>query len=237
LNLLLLDPGEIGTDGRARVGGRRLEHVRDVLGAKPGDTLLVGELDGRLGSACVRVLDAEALELEVQLDQEPPPALPVSLALALPRPPTLRKVLQQASAMGVKRLALFGAARVEKSFWNSSQLEPGAIDAQLRLGLEQARDTRLARVSLHPRFRPFVDETLPALVGDAALWLAEPGAPPPPAGPRKSAVLIFGPEGGLRDHEVSALRAAGALPVGLGTRPLRVETAVVALLGAIAAHG
>jgi RsmE family RNA methyltransferase len=228
VNAILLEPGEVGPEGRVRIGGRRHRHVREVLGAGPGDSLVVGELDGRMGTGRVRSIDAQALELEVALDQPPPEPLPVALALALPRPPTLRKVLQQATALGTKRIALFHAARVEKSFWQSRGLEPRALDEQLRLGLEQARDCVRPHIELVRAFRAFCPGTLHALAGGGPVWLADVGAPPAPA--RAPAMLVIGPEGGLLPDEVSALEAAGAQRIGLGTRALRVETAAVALL-------
>ena len=42
--------------------------------------------------------------------------------------------------------------------------------------------------------------------------------------------LFLGPEGGWDDAEVTALRAAGVLPVHLGPRVLRAETATLATL-------
>jgi 16S rRNA (uracil1498-N3)-methyltransferase len=56
----------------------------------------------------------------------------------------------------------------------------------------------------------------------------------PVARPARAAVVV-GPEGGLADDEVEALRAAGAVVAGLGPRLLRTETAgpvAVALLQA-----
>lgn len=191
--------------------------------------LQVGEIDGLLGTGRLLAIDREGLELEVALDKEPPPPLPVALALALPRPPTLRKVLQQATALGTKRIALFGSSRVEKSFWQSRGLEPAAIEEQVRLGLEQARDTRRPRIEQVRRFRTFCGETLRELGGAGPIWLADLGAPPPP--PEVPTALVLGPEGGLLPGEIAQLEAAGAARVGLGVRPLRVETAAVALLG------
>lgn len=228
MNLLLLEPGEVA-DGRVRITDRRHQHALEVLRARPGDALVVGELDGRIGTGRVRSIDAAALELEVVLERDPPEPLPVALALALPRPPTLRKVLQQATALGTKRVVLFGASRVEKSFWQSRGLEPQALDAQLRLGLEQARDTLRPRIELVRRFATLCSETLPPLAGSGPVWLADAGAPAPPED--VPAVIVIGPEGGFVPSEIEALASAGALRVGLGTRPLRVETAAVALLG------
>jgi RsmE family RNA methyltransferase len=230
VNVILLDEPDFVDEERVRLSDERLEHVRRVLRAEVGDRLVVGRVDGKLGHGTVTQLDDARVELRVSLEREPPPPSPIVLALALPRPPTLRKVLQQATTMGVKRFVLFHAARVEKSYWSSSALEPAAIRRQLRLGLEQARDTMMPRVELSRRFRPFAEDELPKL--GPRLLLADVDAERScPVGDGKPAVLVVGPEGGLVDFERDLLHGVGAVPVGLGARALRVETAVVAALG------
>jgi len=56
-----------------------------------------------------------------------------------------------------------------------------------------------------------------------------PGAPsaPPASGPR---AILVGPEGGWTVEEVTEAMAVGAVPVGLGPRVLRADTAIVAAL-------
>jgi RsmE family RNA methyltransferase len=181
-------------------------------------------------------IDAETLELEVRLDAAPPPPSPVELVVALPRPPSLRKVLQQATAMGVKRFSFIASRRVEKSFWHSRALRPDALRQQLVLGLEQARDTILPEIELHPRFRPFVEDELPARLEHAPGLVAQPDAPDPcPRGAPGPLTLVVGPEAGFIPFEVELLRAQGVVEIGLGPRVLRVETAVVALLARLGA--
>ncbi|MFI5315911.1 MAG: 16S rRNA (uracil(1498)-N(3))-methyltransferase [Myxococcota bacterium] len=230
MNVLLFDGADEISPGRVRVSDRRLRHAREILRASPGDELAVGRLGGKLGRGRIASLDREALELEVALERDPPPAHPAVLALALPRPPSLRKVLQQATALGVKRIALFASARVEKSYWQSSQLRADALREQLLLGLEQAGDTILPTVERERSFRRFAGETLAELAGGAPIFSAHPGAAPVAVGAAGRCVLVVGPEGGFLDDELAALRAAGARAIGLGPRVLRVETAVVALL-------
>ena len=163
--------------GRVRVADRRLRHVREILRAKPGDALVVGRIDGRLGPRRVVALDARALELEVALERAAAGQARRALALALPRPPSLRKVLQQATALGVKRFVLFASARVEKSYWQSSGLAPDALREQLLLGLEQAGDTRAARDRVRaPLPRASSSDELPALARGAPILVAHPGA-------------------------------------------------------------
>jgi RsmE family RNA methyltransferase len=155
----------------------------------------------------------------------------VSLLLALPRPKILRKVLQAVASMGVKRVALVGTYRVEKSYFGSPLLEPGAIDAEVRLGLEQGKDTVPPEVSLHRFFKPFVEDELDLLFPPDRLGrlLAHPGAPgllDAVAPGRSEAVVAIGPEGGLTPYETSALASRGFAPFSLGPRPLRVDVAV-----------
>jgi 16S rRNA (uracil1498-N3)-methyltransferase len=45
--------------------------------------------------------------------------------------------------------------------------------------------------------------------------------------------LVAGPEGGFEGDEIAALEAAGAIPVRLGPRVLRTETAALAALAAM----
>ncbi|KAI5060292.1 hypothetical protein GOP47_0024712 [Adiantum capillus-veneris] len=50
-------------------------------------------------------------------------------------------------------------------------------------------------------------------------------------------LLLIGPEGDFTEEEKEAIIKAGALPVGLGPRRLRVETAAIAMLSAVTLLG
>ncbi|TLM67112.1 MAG: 16S rRNA (uracil(1498)-N(3))-methyltransferase, partial [Deltaproteobacteria bacterium] len=157
---------------------------------------------------------------------------PVTLLLALPRPKALRRVLQGVTAVGIKTIVLLNTARVDKSYWQSPLLHPDALRDELLLGLEQGRDTALPQVLLRPRFRPFVEDELPALAAGRRCLVAHPdGAEPCPCNVAGPLVLAVGPEGGFVPFEVDLLSRQGFEPVHLGPRPLRVEGAVPALLG------
>jgi 16S rRNA (uracil1498-N3)-methyltransferase len=236
VNLVLLEPAELRDDGTARLSGRRAAHVRDVLGASPGDRILAGVVGGAMGEAAVLAVGEGELVLRPALDRAPPPPSPVSLLLALPRPKILRKVLQGAAAMGVKRLVLLGSWRVEKSYFASPLLAPDALRAELLLGLEQGRDTVLPEVSIRRLFKPFVEDELEAAFPERTRLLAHPvGAAPlearAPAGPR--AALAVGPEGGWTAYEAARLEERGFAPFSLGPRVLRVDAAVPYAVGQV----
>ncbi len=232
MNLILLFPDDMVTDERARITGRRLRHVLNVHRAGVGDELVVGLLGGRIGTGRVARLDGSLLEMEVSLDRDPPAGLPLTVVLALPRPKVLRRVLHSLTAMGVKRIVLVNAARVEKSYWQTPFLEREAIDRQLVLGLEQARDTVMPEVLLKPRFKPFVEDELPGMIKGSLPFVAHPGgAASCPRDVRCPATLAVGPEGGFVPYEIEKLVSLGFTTVSLGERILNVETAIPALIG------
>jgi len=234
MNLLLLAAEDFETPTRARVEGRRARHVRRILRASPGDQLSVGRIDGKIGTGTVVALDSVQLVLDVELVQPPPPPLAATLVLALPRPPVLGRVLAATASFGIKRIVLLHTRRVEKTYWEAHALEPDALRDKLLLGLEQARDTVLPELLLRRRFRPFVADELPGWLEQAHGVFAHPGGKPDPVGALSTpAVILVGPEGGLLDDEVARLRDTGMRGLSLGERPLRVETAVAALLGRI----
>jgi RsmE family RNA methyltransferase len=229
VNLILLEPSELRPDGTARLAGRRAAHVREVLRPARGARLAVGVLGGRVGTGEVLACEDEVV-LAVALDSDPPPRAPVELVLALPRPKILRRVLQAAASMGLPRLVLLGSYRVEKSYWGSPLLEPDGLAEQLRLGLEQARDTVLPEVIQRRPFKPFVEDELDELLAGRARLLAHNAAAAPlealPRPPPARAVIAIGPEGGWTPYEAARLAERGFAPFTLGPRALRVDVAV-----------
>ncbi|MCB1659123.1 MAG: 16S rRNA (uracil(1498)-N(3))-methyltransferase, partial [Pseudomonadales bacterium] len=94
MNLLLLTPQDCPQANIAHLTGRRLQHVLEVHQAQVGQQLRVGMLNGLMGSAEVVHLDKQSLQLRFELDQAPPPKLPLTLLLALPRPKMLKRIFQ-----------------------------------------------------------------------------------------------------------------------------------------------
>ncbi|MGZ6143143.1 MAG: RsmE family RNA methyltransferase, partial [Myxococcales bacterium] len=154
----------------------------------------------------------------------------VDLLLAMPRPKALRRILPAVSSLGVDRVVLVNAARVEKSYFDSKVL--ASVPELLRLGLEQARDTVPPQILVRERFRPFVEDELEATLQGVRM-LAHPAAERAPAAPAGRAVIAIGPEGGWVPFEIALLEQHGFAPFSLGPRTLRVEVAVPYALGAI----
>jgi RsmE family RNA methyltransferase len=214
-----------------RLQGRRLRHVLDVHRAQMGDELCVGLANDRIGTGRITVLTEAVLEMDVRLERLPPPALSATLVLALPRPKVLKRVLRSVTALGVKRIVLLNAFRVEKSYWGSPVLNPERLREEMIIGLEQSRDTILPDIQLRPLFKPFVQDELPGLVKNTLPLVAHPSATAPcPRNVGGPVTLTVGPEGGFIPYEIDMLTAAGFSAVHCGERTLSVETAVPVLL-------
>ena len=224
--------------------GRRREHVMNVHRAAAGDELVVGVCKGLIGRGLVTRLDDEALEIRVTLDRDPQPPLPLTFILALPRPKVLNRVIASATSLGVKRIVLINAWRVEKSYWKSPKVSAENLRMQCVLGLEQAKDTVMPSIELRRFFREYVEgldvQGTRALVAHPdAQWSAAAlgGAPreiraAEAAAPHREPVMLaVGPEGGFIDAEIASLERIGFQPSSLGPRVLRVETAIAALIG------
>ena len=232
MNLLIFTDSDRRGDNQVEVRDRRLQHLLQVLHTEVGDNVRVGELGGLMGNGTIGELNDERALLTVTLDQAPPEKLPLTLLLALPRPKMLRRILRSVAEFGVGKLHLINSYRVEKSYWQTPVLQPETIRDYLLQGLEQSRDTVLPQVHCHRRFKPFVEDLLPAMIKGRRALLAHPGDYPPcPRDLGEETVLLVGPEGGLIPYETEKLQDAGFETVSLGPRILRVENAVTSLLG------
>jgi 16S rRNA (uracil1498-N3)-methyltransferase len=211
----------------------RARHIVQVLKSQTGGTLRVGKIDGSLGTATIiAITSSSEIELNVQLDEQPPAPLPLTLLLALPRPKMLGRLLRDVTSLGVKNIHLFHSDKVEKSYWQTPSLAADYVHNKLIEGLAQARDTALPIIHQHRRFRDVIETVLPELLQTHTGVLADPFSHG--ANIEKSLqplALMIGPEGGFTDDERQRILSAGCQPLWLGSRILRVETAVHVAIG------
>jgi 16S rRNA (uracil1498-N3)-methyltransferase len=239
VNLILFQPDEIArpllrSDPRAA-------HILEVLRRGIGDSFDVGLLDGPRGKATLIDIGRDSLTLTFRWGLPPPPLDPITVIIGLPRPQTARKILQDATALGVAALHFVKTERSEPSYGQSTLWSSGEWKRHLIAGAEQAFCTRLPSVTWTQSL-PDVVARLPHAGGRVALDNYEgvlpllsysvsghnPSAPPDIA-------LAIGGERGWSDAERHALRQQGFTLAHLGDRVLRTETAVVAALAILKA--
>jgi RsmE family RNA methyltransferase len=105
--------------------------------------------------------------------------------------------------------------------------------------MEQGMNTYMPQVSIHERFRPFIeDETDKLFEPDTLRLVAHPSDVVNIAklccssnlGPKARIVVAIGPEGGWIDYELDAFKAKSFIPVCCSSRVMSVDTAVCAIL-------
>ncbi len=231
MNLIIVTKEDFISDHVVSLKDHRLVHILKIHRATVGQTLKVGRLGGKLGEGTLIELNSTQAVLEVHFTINPPESLSMTLVIALPRPPTIKKIIQGAIEMGVKKIYFIGAKRVEKSFWQSSLLTPEGMMKQYLLGLEQAVDTILPEITFCKYFKQFVDEKLPTLLENSRGFIAHPTLDSPcPHQVTEPTTVVIGPEGGFIPYEVEKLLEAGLEPVSLGSRIMRVEHATFSLI-------
>ena len=215
----------------AEVKGRQLQHMHATLKIRPGDILNVGLEGSHLGKATVVEIDKQLARLEIQWLTPPPPSLPLTLIIALPRPKMLKRMLQSITSMGVKQIYFINAWKVEKSYWQSPWLQTEKMRESCILGLEQARDTVIPNIYLKKLFKPFVEDELADIAQESLKLVCHPGVDATcPINADKQTTLVIGPEGGFTPYEIGKLEEIGFQSVHIGPRILRTETAVTAII-------
>lgn len=237
MNRILFSAGELAGDGAVRLSGRRAGHILSVLKPSVGDSLRIGMLDGVTGLADVSVVGDDYVDLSCTLDAAAPPRPCVSLLLALPRPKVMKRLWSPLAMLGVHRILLSNAEKVERNYFDTHWLQESNYRPLLVQGLEQSGDTHVPRVSVHRRLKPLIEDQLDDMVPAGARLLAHPGQRPDLTGiPGNSAehvLLAVGPEGGWTPYEQDMLGKHGFVPVSLGRRRLRTDIACTALLSVL----
>lgn len=232
MNIVLLEPEQIARSDAWKIETpRQLQHLRQHLDLKIGDTLKVGVRQGsRYVTEVLEMTEQRILVKPVQPEMVPE-KLPVHLILALPRPKVLRRIIMDAVTIGVERISLIHSYRVDKSYWQTPFLQQ--LDEYVTLGLEQAGDTIPPDIQLYKRFKPFVEDVLPTwITAERPAYVAHPyAAQQMPYAIQHGCSLVIGPEGGFIPYEVDLLKKNGCQAMSIGNRILRTETAVSNILG------
>lgn len=223
-------------NGEATITGPLLDHLRSSLRIQVGEQIWIGDEQRRRYLVRVRHLDRRALSGSVLEEQTGPSTTspPIAIGQALLKGEWMDWVIQKATELG--------AAALIPLIANRSIVRPRSA----RLRPQQGRWQRIAREAAQQAERweiPTVSATCEAVGfftsqdrADCRLILRERGEGQNlasialPRRPEQTIVMAFGPEGGWSQEEVARALECGFVPVTLGTRILRAETATLAAL-------
>ncbi len=236
--------GEIVLNGTVAPGrsfeieGERLENLM-LWSPRPGEAVTVSDREGRLFRARITALTGEGSTLHVFEDTGFTRANEVRITLlqALPDRERMELVVQKTTELGADCIVPFKSERSisleERESRQKKAHRWGSV------ALKAAKQSRRATLPELLPYRSFADALSAAAESELRLMLVEgPGSRALKdvlhESRARSVALLVGPEGGFTADEVEEASKAGFIPVTLGQRILRTETASIVGVGIVA---
>jgi 16S rRNA (uracil1498-N3)-methyltransferase len=219
--------------GVLRVEGTEARHIRKVLRLKAGDPVTIFDGSAKEYDGCIVELGPSFVLVRVEKAFSPQKDSPLEIFLAqsLLKGEKMDYVIQKATELGVKEIVPFFSSRSVPLLERSKRQE--RHHRWERIGMEASKQCGRAILPVVRSLQDY-DEMLRLVPGDVLrfiLWEKE-GMVLKQALKRSAEKIFFivGPEGGLSETEVEASKKAGFIPVTLGKRIVRAETASLCLL-------
>jgi len=217
----------LGVGASVALEGGQANYLGNVMRMTAGDSVLL--FDGISGEWLAEVIEAgrKRVTLVVREPTRPQERVPnLWLAFAPIKKGRVDWLVEKAVELGVARLVPVVTARTIVGKLNLERMRAHIVEAA-----EQCGRTALADIDEPVNFDQFLRERDPA----RTLYFADEtgGKRAAAAFERGAATILTGPEGGFTRQEAEAIRAAkNAVPISLGPRILRAETAALAAVTA-----
>ncbi|MEY3317344.1 MAG: hypothetical protein RLZZ503_546, partial [Actinomycetota bacterium] len=211
------------------------KHAVQVRRMREGEAIQLSDGKGLRVRGTVAELSGSTLKLQVtEVIKEELPSRQITLVQALAKGDRDELAVQAATELGVMGIIPWQASR-SISRWDGPKIAKGQARWQ-QIVSEAAKQSLRAYT---PEVENIVDTKELAeivsnfdlvLVLDTSATATVAGVGIPSSG---SIALVVGPEGGIEQSELDALRASGAKLVSLGANVLRTSTAGPALIAAL----
>lgn len=228
---------ELNAGKQYSITGQDAAHIGKVLRMQPGETILLVDCLGNAWQSRLIALSPQKVEVvaeDCREDSSEPP-LKVILVQGLPKGDKFDLIIEKSAELGVSVII---PVRTRRTVVNlASAKAEKRLERWQRIAEEAAKQSGRAFV---PRVEPLGDfarvvSDLPshglALIpweGEKQRSLKEVIAQGKE--PKDPITVLIGPEGGWDEEEVRLAQKRGAIPVSLGPRILRTETAGLAVL-------
>ncbi|MCC8045874.1 MAG: 16S rRNA (uracil(1498)-N(3))-methyltransferase [Clostridiales bacterium] len=219
------------------ITGSDVNHIRNVLRLRPGEQISISDKDAVTYRCEVTQIGEEAVTAKILWSQEADTELPSKIVLfqGLPKADKMELIIQKAVELGVSEIVPMATKRaVVKLDAKKAQSKLGRWNAIAQSAAKQAKRAVIPAVKQVMSFeeavnyaQTFDQKFIPYELArgmDAtrqAFGTIRPG---------ESIAILIGPEGGFDEQEVMLAQEAGTLPVTLGRRILRTETAGMTVL-------
>ena len=219
----------------AVVRGEDVKHISRVLRLKPGDPVQLCDGEGNECEAIIESIapDAVTFSTRAWTEAQSESAVAVTLFQCLPKTGKMETIIQKCVELGA---AGFVPVQSERCVVVLKAPYEGRIERWQRVSEEAAKQSRRGRIPKVGLPEPLknldfsaFDTALVAYENERTVSLKQALR----EHPCKRIAIVIGPEGGFSAEEIAILTEKGAVPVSLGTRILRTETAGMAMLAQI----
>ena len=208
-----------------------------VLRKRSGDRVQIVDSGGMAYAATLQVDGRSvAAVLDERLTRESPESsVAITLAQAVPKGAKMDLIVEKSTELGVAAIVPLRSARVV-----GEQTGAGKVERWRRIARSAAQQSGRVRVPEVAGVQHW-DALLATFARYDRVYIPWELADPAPlrdtfehdARDARSVLIVIGPEGGFAADEVERARAAGAVPISLGRRILRTETAPIVVVSAL----
>ncbi len=215
---------------RLTITGDEARHIKNVLRMQPGDGLTVFDGSG-MDFECRITALGSVVEADIisRRANEAEADIAVTLYQAYPKSAKMEDIVQKAVELGVCGIVPFISSRCVKRPEDASRLRRVALSAVKQCGRSV--------IPYVTDILGFEDALIKMKTHDMLIvcWEEERQTPLKHAliGGAQNIGVVIGSEGGFEAGEVSRMAQIGGVPVTLGRRILRTETAGMAVLSAV----
>ncbi|MUV07386.1 16S rRNA (uracil(1498)-N(3))-methyltransferase [Planococcaceae bacterium Storch 2/2-2] len=229
------------SEGEVRVTGPDAKHMQRVMRMQEGDSCYV-VIDGETSVASVARFDGQdvVLRQEDVLDETVELPVQVTIASGLPKGDKLEWIVQKGTELGAHT---FWPVAMKRSIVKWTGSKQARKEERLRTiakeAAEQSHRTHVPDVAFHSSLDSLIeasetfDHRFFAYEEEARTNREAVAHPFKNVYHKQSMLVVFGPEGGIDEEEANVLKANGFLPIALGPRILRTETAPLYVLSAL----
>jgi len=203
-------------------------HLRDVLRLSTGDQVQIFNGDGREFVAEIATVGKRETLLNI-VDEISAPApeskLDLTIAASVYKNDKFDLVIQKAVELGVARISPIVTFRSESKL----DAATNRTERWRKIALEATKQCERARIMTVDDPVSFADflSGLTSESGDLLMFSEKDGGSIPDLGDPKKITALVGPKGGWEDSELELAEQRGFVPVKLGKRIMKAETAVI----------
>ena len=237
MNQFFVESGQI-QDKKIIITGKDVNHIKNVLRMKIGEELSVSNgCDGKEYRGIIEEFTDDAVVCALAFVKEDGVELPseVYLYQGLPKADKMELIIQKAVELGVYEIIPVATNRaVVKLDEKKSKSKIARWQAISEAAAKQSKRAIIPNVADVLSFKEALKECQKAKVKVIPYELAEGMDKTKEIisdlKPGQDVAIFIGPEGGFDDAEIEAAMEAGVIPVTLGKRILRTETAGFTIL-------